>query len=411
MNVTNNILIIKELKLMFDRKKIFIYILLGLLFPTIMEFIFTVSKPIIPLQQAMQIMLLFVAMLCSEFLYISLIDELKYNNLDIMLISPIQKSRTFFLKSLFPFLMTLCIIVLSPLIHDFFANIFITSSISIFNYQNILFLIIAAIFSLFGEWLCLLINDNYNVQNHTIIMSITYGIVIGLFFIQDYIYSFLFYFMLLTTIGTYYAIVLYQLKLKDKNEINHLYIKSCFKNKKMTFLKAEFLRMLCELRNTKYLYMKLSAIFMIPSVYIVFCTFFQSAKLNYIVLWMLLFVNISMYTNKIIFPSYMSDVFNQTSTIRYVAGIKIHIYFTIATILLGIMFIVPIIILIQLTCLLLDIVILNKLYFLAVISTMIHSMIAIMFSKQIKDIKDYKIVSLLFSIFDFFIHYLMFILY
>ena len=81
----NRIILYKELKLIFERKKIFIYIILGLLAPLIMEIVFLKFNPIIPLQSAMQLMILFVAMLGSEFLYISLIDEITYNGLDILL--------------------------------------------------------------------------------------------------------------------------------------------------------------------------------------------------------------------------------------------------------------------------------------------------------------------------------------
>lgn len=395
----------KELKLIFERKKIFIYIILGIFFPMIMEIVFLTFKPIIPLQLAMQIMMLFVAMLGSEFLYISLIDEIVYNGLDILLISPISKSKILFFKSLFPLLLTITITFGSIFIHDYIK----ISSCVLFNTQNILFLIIATILSIFGEWLCLLIIDEYNVNNHSLLMIVSYGIVICLFYLQNYISFLLYAFIIGIILIVYYFILLKLLKLKNSNKINKHYFSNFYSNKKMNFFKIEFLRMICELRKTEYLFLKSIVLLFLPIIYLC-AVFFQIMKPNNLILWLLIFLYISTYMSKIVFPSYVNDTLNKIEIIRFIAGMKPYFYFYIDALLIGLIILsIPLSQLI-IGSMLLNVIIPYKLYFLAIVSLTIILIIFIFISRWLKNMKDYKVIYFIFSILSFFSHYILFIL-
>lgn len=403
MNTMDKVLVTKELKLIFENKKILIYIILGILFPVTMEFVFTKFTPIIPIYQAIPLILLFVAMLSSEFLYLNFTDEIEYGSLDIMLISPIAKSKIFFLKSFCPLMITIFIVLISAIVHDGFVYAFNIVSIEIFNYSNLLMMLVAIIFSLFGEWLCLLLISEYNNNNHTIAMIITYIIVIGLFYLQNHLHLFWFTMIVLVSICGYYAIILKFLKLKDKNSVNKLYLKNCFANKKISFFKAEFLRILCELRKIRYLYLKTAILFIMPILYL------SKFPNNLWGLWMVLFIIISIFINKIVFSAYFSDISNKIYIVRYVADQKSKRYFNVNILLLGLILTAIIILDLKLGQLLLSIVITSKLYFLLVVSVLVNLLICLLSLNLINNSKDYKIINFIYSIISFLIHYIIFI--
>ncbi|MFQ6794235.1 MAG: hypothetical protein ACLRT4_15870 [Thomasclavelia sp.] len=403
MNTMDKVLVTKELKLIFENKKILIYIILGILFPVTMEFVFTKFTPIIPIYQAIPLILLFVTMLSSEFLYLNFTDEIEYGSLDIMLISPIAKSKIFFLKSFCPLMITIFIVLISAIVHDGFVYAFNIISIEIFNYSNLLMMLVAIIFSLFGEWLCLLLISEYNNNNHTIAMIITYVIVIGLFYLQNHLHLFWFTMIVLVSICGYYAIILKFLKLKDKNSVNKLYLKNCFANKKISFFKAEFLRILCELRKIRYLYLKTAILFIMPILYL------SKFPNNLWGLWMVLFIIISIFSNKIVFSAYFSDISNKIYIVRYVANQKSKRYFNVNILLLGLILTAIIILDLKLGQLLLSIVITSKLYFLLVVSVLVNLLICLLSLNLINNSKDYKIINFIYSIISFLIHYIIFI--
>ncbi len=403
MNTMDKVLVTKELKLIFENKKILIYIILGILFPVTMEFVFTKFTPIIPIYQAIPLILLFVVMLSSEFLYLNFTDEIEYGSLDIMLISPIAKSKIFFLKSFCPLMITIFIVLISAIVHDGFVYAFNIISIEIFNYSNLLMMLAAIIFSLFGEWLCLLLISEYNNNNHTIAMIITYVIVIGLFYLQNHLHLFWFTMIVLVSICGYYAIILKFLKLKDKNSVNKLYLKNCFANKKISFFKAEFLRILCELRKIRYLYLKTAILFIMPILYL------SKFPNNLWGLWMVLFIIISIFINKIVFSAYFSDISNKIYVVRYVADQKSKRYFNVNILLLGLILVGIIILDLKFGQLLLSIVITSKLYFLLVVSVLVNLLICLLSLNLINNSKDYKIINFIYSIISFLIHYIIFI--
>lgn len=401
----NSIMVYKELKLIFERKKIFIYIILGLFAPVIMEIVFLRFKPIIPLQLAMQMMMLFVAMLGSEFLYISLIDEIMYNGLDILLISPISKSKILFFKGLFPLVLTIIITFGSIFIHDYLK----ISSCVLFNAQNFLILITAIILSIFGEWLCLLMVDEYNVNNHSILMIVSYGIVICLFYLQSYISFLIYAFIIGIILIVYYFVLLNLLKLKSSNKVNKYYFSNFFSNKKMNFFKIEFLRMICELRKTDYLFFKSVILLFLPIIYMCAVTF-QIMRPNVLMLWLLIFLYISTYMNKIVFPSYVNDVLNKIEIIRFIAGMKPYFYFYINALLIGLIGLCVPLSELLLGSVLLDVIMPYKLYFLTIVSFSIILTIFIFISNWLKNMKDYKVIYFIFSILSFFSHYILFFL-
>ena len=402
----NRIILYKELKLIFERKKIFIYIILGLLAPLIMEIVFLKFNPIIPLQSAMQLMILFVAMLGSEFLYISLIDEIMYNGLDILLISPISKSKILFFKSLFPIVLTIITTFGSIAIHDCIK----ISTCVLFNIQNIVLLITAIIISIFGEWLCLLTVDEYDVNKHSLLMIVSYGIVICLFYFQNYVSLLLYAFSIGIILSIYYFILLKLLKLKSNNKINKQYFSTFYSNKKMIFFKIEFLRMICELRKTEYLFFKSFVLFLLPIIYLCAVSF-QMIRPNVLLLWLLFFLYISTYMNKIVFPSYINDVINKIAIIRFIAGMKPYFYFYINAFLIGLIVLsVPLSLLIT-GSILLNISIPYILYFLTIVSLAVILIIFIFISRWLKNMKDHKIIFFVFSILSFFCHYVLFILF
>uniref|UniRef100_UPI0025D84C55 hypothetical protein n=1 Tax=Thomasclavelia sp. TaxID=3025757 RepID=UPI0025D84C55 len=374
-----------------------------ILFPVTMEFVFTKFTPIIPIHQAIPLILLFVAMLSSEFLYLNFTDEIEYGSLDIMLISPIAKSKIFFLKSFCPLMITIFIVLISAIVHDGFVYAFNIISIEIFNYSNLLMMLVAIIFSLFGEWLCLLLISEYNNNNHTIAMIITYVIVIGLFYLQNHLHLFWFTMIVLVSICGYYAIILKFLKLKDKNSVNKLYLKNCFANKKISFFKAEFLRILCELRKIRYLYLKTAILFIMPILYL------SKFPNNLWGLWMVLFIIISIFINKIVFSAYFSDISNKIYIVHYVADQKSKRYFNVNILLLGLILTAIIILDLKLGQLLLSIVITSKLYFLLVVSVLVNLLICLLSLNLINNSKDYKIINFIYSIISFLIHYIIFI--
>lgn len=104
MKSTNQNIFLKELKIILSCKKIILYFLIGPLFPIIMRLVLTYKfEPILPLIFVMPFCVFYVAMLGSEFLYISLAEEIKFNTLDIMLISPFSKNKIIISKSMIPF--------------------------------------------------------------------------------------------------------------------------------------------------------------------------------------------------------------------------------------------------------------------------------------------------------------------
>lgn len=399
----NKMMLYKESKLIFERKKIFIYILLGLLFPSAMEYVFLTFKPIIPLELAMDALMLFVAMLGSEFLYISFIDEIMYNGLDILLISPTSKSKIIFFKNFFPFLLTILVTVSSILIHDCLK----ISSCVLFNGENILFLMVAATLSIFGEWLCLLVLDEYNANNHSLFMIISYAIAIFLFYLQ-HAFSFVFYaFCVFIILIIYYLIILKLLRLKESNKINKRYFSCLYSSKRMHFMTIECLRIVCELRRIDHVLIKSMILFFLP-ILSMLGIHFQVIPSSGLLLWLLVYLYLSSYMNMIVFPAYMNDVLNKIDIIRFVAGKRPYHFFYVSILLLGLITISIPLMQLSLGSILLKLTIPQTFYMLTLFSFSVHFVLFIIFSRWLKDMKDYKAIYFVYSLVSIVIHYAMF---
>ena len=409
MKSNNQNIFLKELKIILSCKKIILYFLIGPLFPIIMRLVLTYKfEPILPLIFVMPFCVFYVAMLGSEFLYISLAEEIKFNTLDIMLISPFSKNKIIISKSMIPFFVTLFIVFASIFLHDITSNILnIKDSFSLLSLSNIIIVLVAITCSILGEWLCLLSVKNYSNDSHTKGMIISTVIMIGLFYLMNKFSLTVFIVISIIVIILEVMLVLKLLSIKSKHTVLKLYFQSCFNKKKLSKTYCLILRELSEFRNIKRPIMKLVLTSFLLLIYYILPFVKKDIPFSLFIFWGLLYMPCSYFINTILFPTVAYDhIYKMNQIYRvakineyYIAVIKIIVTFVLTIIMTLFMFI-ALLIIGTYTSLLLP----NIIYYTTILSIVLLIIFGYFMAKLVNNYKEFKVVFTVYSIISLCIH-------
>jgi len=182
----------KELLEIRTNKKLWLYCCALVVFPLVINLI--ARNPIVPLEYAMTILLIAAASCTGEFVFLSMVEELHYNTLGVLLVSPINKKYLLFYKASIPFAICFLCGLTGLIINDLLISVIpsLSEFQRVLSGQNILYILFAAMISAAIEF-CLVVKDQKaDAKKHTLTLLLSI-LICGPLALLGTIYNILFF--------------------------------------------------------------------------------------------------------------------------------------------------------------------------------------------------------------------------
>ncbi len=391
MNTITKIIALKEVKLIIERKKVYLLMIAAVAFPTIMLYVFQQYGSSLELNLSLLLMLFFVPIIASEFLYLSLSEEISNETLNVMFISDMTSINILLSKSIFPFILTAILFLLSMLIVQIGVFVQGVPGVEILSLNNIGIGILAIIGSIIIEWINLLKVESYTMNNHSLFMIVSYGISISIYFIQGVIGAVFAILLHLIIILLLFYFVLQLMKVKDLRKKYYYYFTKLFDVKKLTYNKLVIRLPISELRNHKKIYIKLLVpivILFVPSIY----PLLYKVPLNVFTTWILYFLAISQIINYSLFPAIATQKIYKIDILIQIARMRLfptYMYQVVSSLLMYLGYLI----LVFVVNTILQNPISYTTYVILIISSIVCFLVTVLCASLIRTVKDYRIIN------------------